>query len=220
MKATVYNQKGTKAGEVNLPEAVFGARWNPDLVHQVVTSMQANERMGTAHTKDRSEVAGGGRKPWKQKGTGRARHGSTRSPIWRHGGVTHGPRNEKDYSQKINTKMKAAALYSVLSEKLRQNEVIFVDSLGFEAPKAKEAKAVLGSLGTIEGCATLSTKRKNAALIAVFDLHEAVSKSFANMGNVKVEAVRNLNARDAMDYKYVVIAAPQESIAFLEAKMK
>src|SRR5579863_7804375 len=111
-EANVFTMKGGKAGTVALPAELFGAKWNADLVHQVVTGMQANARPTVAHTKFRGEVSGGGKKPWKQKGTGRARHGSTRSPIWVGGGVAHGPRNEKSYDQKINKKMKAKALYT------------------------------------------------------------------------------------------------------------
>src|SRR5690349_19754974 len=106
METTVYNQKGQEAGKIKLSEAVFGAPWNADLVHQVVVSMQSSARHSIAHTKTRGEVSGGGKKPWQQKGTGRARHGSTRSPIWVGGGIAHGPRSDKNYDRKVNKKAK------------------------------------------------------------------------------------------------------------------
>ncbi|MFH0712566.1 MAG: 50S ribosomal protein L4, partial [Candidatus Jorgensenbacteria bacterium] len=117
MKAEVYNKENKKVDTIELSDRVFGAKWNPALVHQVLVSESANRRKPYASTKDRSEVRGGGRKPWAQKGLGRARHGSIRSPIWVGGGVTHGPRPEKDYGKKINKKMKRTAIYSVLSKK-------------------------------------------------------------------------------------------------------
>ena len=119
MKSQIYNSKAKAGKEIDLPEGVFGQSWNGDLVHQVVHAITANTRAGTADTKGRAEVSGGGKKPWKQKGTGRARHGSSRSPIWKGGGVTHGPLAEKNYKQKINKKMSAKALATVLSAKLK-----------------------------------------------------------------------------------------------------
>src|SRR5207244_4311391 len=113
-----------------------GLSWNADLVHQVVTSMQANARTSVAHTKDRGEVRGGGKKPWQQKGTGRARHGSSRSPIWKGGGVAHGPRNEKVYTKRITQQMRQKALLVTLSRKMRDGEIIFVDALEMQAPKS------------------------------------------------------------------------------------
>src|SRR5262245_26808838 len=131
METKVYNQQGKETGKLKLPEAVFGLPWNGDLVHQVVVSMQANQREGNAHTKGRGEVRGGGKKPWRQKGTGRARHGSIRSPLWRGGGTTHGPSNERNYEKKINKKMKTKALYTVLSQKNRDGEVVLLDQVKF-----------------------------------------------------------------------------------------
>src|SRR3989338_3994717 len=139
MKVKIYNQSAKETGTVELPDSVFGLKWNADLVHQVVTSQAANLRRGTAHAKDRAQVRGGGRKPWRQKGTGRARHGSIRSPIWRGGGVTHGPLKEKNYAKKINKKMAKKAFYTVLSAKARDNEIIVLDDLKFAEPKTKLA---------------------------------------------------------------------------------
>jgi large subunit ribosomal protein L4 len=126
--------------------------------------MQANARHVIAHTKARGEVRGGGIKPWKQKGTGRARHGSIRSPIWKGGGVTHGPRNERVFAVKINKKMRRAALLSVLSRKAKDGELIFVEKLAFDAPKTKDAKAALVAIAKAAGANALVAKSKNAAL--------------------------------------------------------
>lgn len=205
MDAKLYNTSGKEAGKVNLPERVFGAKWNADLVHQVVTAMQANARNPIAHTKFRSEVSGTGKKPWKQKGTGSARHGSRRSPIWRKGGVAHGPRSERDYTQKINKKMRTKALFTVLSKKFADGEILFVDALTFAAPKAKDAKAALTGLASIKGFESLKSKRKNAALIALPVAQPAAVKSFRNFGNVEVGDVRNLNPVTALQYKYLVL---------------
>ena len=135
MKVKIYNQEGKETETMELPDGVFGLKWNADLVHQVVTGQAANLRRGTAHAKGRSEVRGGGRKPWRQKGTGRARHGSIRSPLWIGGGVTHGPLKEKSYHKKINKKMAKKALFTALSAKARDNEIIILENLKF--PEAK-----------------------------------------------------------------------------------
>lgn len=218
MKASIYNKEGKAAGSVDLPEAIFDIPWNADLVHQVVVSMQANARVPYAHTKDRSEVSGGGRKPWRQKGTGQARHGSRRSPIWKGGGVTFGPRKEKDYSKKINKKMRAKALYAVLSQKLKDNEILFVDHLAFEKPKTKEAKQALVSLSSVPSFDRLTTKPKNAALIALPEKSTSTEQSFRNIKSVSVDEVRNLNPVKILAHKYLVIADPAKAIEFLETK--
>ena len=219
METTIYTQAGKEAGKVTLPESVFGVSWNPDLVHEVVVSMQANARATTAHTKDRSEVSGGGKKPWKQKGTGRARHGSNRSPMWAGGGVAHGPRNEKDYSKKINKKVRAKALACTLSKKLTDNEVLFVDAMKFEAPKSAEAKTILTALAAGSKRDDLATKRKNAALIVLTDRNEALEKSFQNFGQVQVTQVKDINPVDLLTYKYVVMVEPQKAIDTLATRV-
>lgn len=219
LDATLYSQTGASAGTIKLPEELFGVSWNSDLVHQVVTGMQANARPITAHTKFRGEVAGGGKKPWKQKGTGRARHGSTRSPIWRGGGVTHGPRAEKVYAVKINRKMRIAALATILSRKHRDGEVIFVDKLSFENPATKEAKAVIVAVANASGKADLATKRKNAAVVAFSKKDLVAEKSFRNIGSLTLEEVRNLNPVDLVTKRYLIIENPTEAFALLQLRL-
>lgn len=220
MEKKIYNIKGKEVASIAIPETVFGLTWNADLVHQVVTSMMSDARDSVAHTKDRSEVRGGGKKPWRQKGTGRARHGSRRSPIWVGGGITFGPRNEKDFSRKVNKKMKTKALYTILSQKVRDGEVLFVDSLSFDAPKTKEAKEAIKALAQTDGYNTLATKRKNAAYIAVSAKNVNAKKSFDNFGNIKLDEVRNLNPVDLLTYKYLIIENPEVSVKHLESRIK
>jgi large subunit ribosomal protein L4 len=219
MEAKIYNQKGKEAGSIKLSESVFGVKWNADLVHQVVTSLRTDRRHTVAHTKTRGEVRGGGKKPWQQKGTGRARHGSSRSPIWVGGGVAHGPRNEKNFARKINKKMKAKALFAILTRKFKDNEIIFVDKFDFKAPKTADAKAVIGALASIKGFEDLSSKRKNAAYLGFSDRSASKIKSFQNIGSVLVDEFRNINPVDVLNYKYVVIENPEVSLAILSNKL-
>jgi large subunit ribosomal protein L4 len=220
METISYNQKGTQAGKITLPNSVFGVKWNADLVHQVALAMQANKRAGTAHTKDRSEVSGGGKKPWAQKGTGRARHGSSRSPIWVGGGVTFGPRTDKDYSQKINKKMRTKALFTVLSKKLSLGKVLFVDAISLSEMKTKSAVEVISSLSKITGFERLSSKKPTTALIALSKADKLVEKSFANLPGITVGLAKDLNALDAMSFNHIVFVNPEEVVANLEAKNK
>lgn len=220
METISYNQKGTQAGKITLPNSVFGVKWNADLVHQVALAMQANKRAGTAHTKDRSEVSGGGKKPWAQKGTGRARHGSSRSPIWVGGGVTFGPRTDKDYSQKINKKMRTKALFTVLSKKLSLGKVLFVDTISLSEMKTKSAVEVISSLSKISGFERLSSKKPTTALIALSKADKLVEKSFANLPGITVGLAKDLNALDAMSFNHIVFVNPEEVVANLEAKNK
>lgn len=220
LDAPVYSQKGTQAGTIALPQGVFGVKWNNDLVHQVVTGMLSNKRAGTAHTKDRGEVSGGGKKPWKQKGTGRARHGSSRSPIWVGGGTTHGPRSEKDYSKKINKKMAVKALYTILSRKYADGKVLFVDGLSIDAPKTKEAATVVTALSSIEGFKGVASKKRTAVTIAVPELTPALKKSFANLPGVTLVTPSELSALSVFNAAHVVVVDPKSAVALLSAKMK
>lgn len=215
MDATLYNIKGEKAGKVTLPENIFGLAWNADLVHQVVVSMQSNARRGLAHTKGSGDVRGGGKKPWAQKGTGRARHGSSRSPIWKGGGVSHGPRNTTIFAKSISKQMRQKALLVALSRKLKDNEIVFIDSLEMSEPKTKNAKVILSALG--KEFAGLNAK-KNAALIALPSAHAATMKSFQNFSNVEMMDVRNLNPVAVLSAKYLVIANPEVAFETLGKK--
>jgi large subunit ribosomal protein L4 len=218
-ESIIYNTKGKEVGKYKLPEDVFGLPWNADLVHSVVQAMKTSVRKTVAHVKERGEVRGGGKKPWQQKGTGRARHGSTRSPIWVGGGVTHGPTNEKNFDRKVNQKMKAKTLYTMLSKKNKEGEIIFVDSLAFSAPKTKEAKEIFGSISKIESFKKLATKKSNALLVATDSKNEAAEKSFRNFGNVRVEEARNLSPIEVATYKYVMFVNPEKSVATISGKL-
>lgn len=214
MKADIFNAQGKKAGSLDLPENVFGVKWNDSLMHQVVTSMADNARMPVAHVKDRGAVRGGGRKPHRQKGTGRARAGSSRSPIWRGGGVTHGPSNEKNYSRVIPKKMRAKALFMALSRKAADGQIVFVDSFGIDKPSTATAKKALVALSK-SGFEKLSAPKNNVALVAFSDAKDASVKSFRNIGNVRYAAVRDLNPLQVLKHSYLVIENPEAAVAIL-----
>ena len=220
LEALVYNQDGNEVETIKLPESIFSLPWKADLVHQVVISLMSNKRTNLAHTKTRGEVSGGGKKPWQQKGLGRARHGSTRSPIWVGGGVAHGPRNEKNYDRKVNKKMKAKALFTIMSRKFRDNEVFFLDSLKALSPKTKEALSVLKSLSKIKGAEQVLNKRANSAYITVSKKDVNLDRGFRNFGNIKLDEFRNINPLDVLNYKYLIMDNPAEVFKFLENKMK
>jgi large subunit ribosomal protein L4 len=217
-EATIYNQKGTSIGTIALPAKVFGAKWRADLVHQVVEGMRSNKRAGTADTKDRGEVRGGGKKPWKQKGTGRARHGSSRSPIWVGGGVTHGPLSDKNYKRKISKKMRVQALFSVLSKKMKDGEILFVDSLSLPEAKTKKAVEVMKNLSKASGFKPLAGSKKPRVLIALYGRSEKTEKSFRNLPQLEIVFLKNLNPLDVLKYQYLLIENPEESVKFLESR--
>lgn len=216
MQVKIYNQTGKETGAVELPDAVFGLKWNADLVHQVVTGQRANRRQKVAHAKDRAEVRGGGKKPWRQKGTGRARHGSTRSPIWRGGGVTHGPLTEKNYKKKVNKKMARQALYTVLSAKARDHEVVILDGLQFPEPKTKFAAEVFNNLAKIKEFSRIT--KGNGVLVALAGNDGAAKRALRNLAYVEVNEARNLNAHEAMQHKYVLL--PKDALAVFNKSEK
>lgn len=214
MKAKILDTNGKETSSYELPKEVFELPWNADLVHQVIVSMEEKVREGNAHSKDRSEVRGGGRKPWQQKGTGRARHGSIRSPIWAGGGVTHGPRNERNYENKINKKMRRKALYIILSQKARDGEIILLKKLP-DTPKTKEALNILKNLSKYKGFEKILYKKGKRTLIYSPEKNNVALKMFSNIESAHVEEARNANPLDIMRYKYIVLVDPEKSIKAL-----
>lgn len=219
MKVNVYTIEGKVAKEMEVPESIFGAKWNADLVSQVLYSQASNRRAGTAHTKNRSEVRGGGKKPWAQKGSGRARHGSSRSPLWRHGGVTFGPRNDKDYKKTIPRSMKVAALFSLLSAKVKAGKVIFVDTIPAQTGKTKDADLTMQGLTTIEGFKTLCYKKPNNVYLTVKKGEDITKRAFRNLPYMTLHNMDDLNPLDLANTRYLVIANPEETIAYLSSKI-
>ncbi|MEX2010356.1 MAG: 50S ribosomal protein L4 [Parcubacteria group bacterium] len=218
MEANIYDIKGVKAGSVSLEETIFGLPWNADLVTQVANSLSSSKRKNVAHTKSRGEVRGGGKKPWKQKGTGRARHGSTRSPIWVGGGVAHGPRNEKNYERKVSKKMKAKALYTILSRKFKDGEILFVDAVTLKEPKTRLAIEALNSLSGVKGFENILKKRNNSVVLALSEKNKDTERSFQNLGNVEVLEARNLHPLALLEYKYLVIENPETALKNLPGR--
>src|SRR3989344_6145230 len=212
LESTIYTKDGKEAGTIALPANIFSVPWNDALMHQVVPTMQANARNIIAHTKSRGEVRGGGKKPWQQKGTGRARHGSIRSPIWVGGGVTHGPRKEKSYERTVTKNMRAKALHTLLSQKYREGEVLFVDSIALTEPKTKIAIGTLNSLSGIKGFEYIFSKKNNAVAIDLSTKNKKTERAFQNLGNVEVVEARNLDPLTLLQYKYLILENPAVSL--------
>ncbi len=191
-KIDIIDVKGNVVGETDLSEAVFGIEPNEVVVHEVVVALLANRRQGTKAAKTRAEVRGGGRKPWRQKGTGRARAGTIRSPIWKGGGVVFAPK-PRDYSKKINRKVRALAMKSVFSAKAQEEELRILDQLVMEAPKTKEIIAFLKTVDI----------NKALIVLAENDLH--VMRSTNNIPGVTTTTVNELNVYDMLKYDYLVM---------------
>ena len=208
MKITVYNQEGKETGQVLLPEEIFNIKMNSDLVHQVAVSQMANKRQVIAHTKDRGEVRGGGKKPWRQKGTGRARHGSIRSPLWKGGGVTFGPTKERVFSKKIPKKMRRKALLMVLSSKAN-DELIILDNLKIKDAKTKLMGKVLQDLS-----AKFKDLQKATTLLALPGKNDIVIRAAKNISKIHTIEARELNVLNLLSSKYLLI--PEESIEVIK----
>ena len=197
MKAPVYNQKGKEVEEIELPKEIFDVKMNPDLLHQAVRYYEALGRQPIAEVKDRSEVRGGGRKPWRQKGTGRARHGSIRSPIWKGGGVTFGPSLEKKYQKEFPKKMKRKALFMVLSRKLKDEEIVLLDKIEISEPKTKTAIEILRNFKK-------DFQNKKTA-IALSKKDEKILRAFRNLKNISTILADSINAYFLLKNKYLII---------------
>lgn len=201
-KTAVYNMTGEQVGEMELSDAVFGVKPNKFALHQVVVNFLANRRQGTQSTKTRSEVSGGGRKPWKQKGTGHARQGSTRAPQWRHGGVALGPK-PRDYSFAVNKKVKRLAMKSALSSKVLDNEICVLDALSLDEIRTKTIVEMLAALGS---------NKKTLIVTAAPD--DAVIRSARNIPGVKTTIPGALNVYDILNYdKFIVV---KDAVAAIE----
>ena len=188
----LYDIKGQNIGDIALSEEIFGQPVNAAVMHEVVVAHLANCRQGTQSAKTRAEVSGGGKKPWRQKGTGRARQGSTRSPQWRHGGVVFAPK-PRDYTIRVNKKVKRLAMKSALSSKVEGNELIVFDALNIEAPKTKEMVKVLKAVDV------------SKALIVLADKDDAVERASANIEGVKTTLVGTLNVYEILKYEKLIL---------------
>ncbi len=200
-QVTVYNKEGKEVGTLELNDAVFGVEVNEHLVHMAVVAQLANKRQGTQKAKTRSEVSGGGRKPWRQKGTGHARQGSTRAPQWKGGGMVFAP-TPRDYTIRLNKKEKRAALKSALTSRVNDNKFVVVDDLSFDAIKTKNFKAVMDNLKVSKALVVLDENSSNAALSA------------RNLPTVKTARVNSINVYDILKYNTVV--ATKAAVANIE----
>ncbi len=190
----VVNMTGAEVGEITLSDVVFGAEVNEAVLHAAVRTYLLNQRQGTQSTLTRSEVSGGGRKPWRQKGTGRARQGSTRSPQWTHGGIALGPK-PRSYTKKLNKKVKQIAMFSALSSKVANNEMVVVDSIVAESYKTKVIASMLTAIGA-----------DKKALVVLDAKNDMVAKSLANIPGVKVAYTNTLNVYDILNCNTIVFA--------------
>lgn len=191
----VYNLEGKETKKVELKDKAFSIDYNPALVHQIATTLKNNERIPTAHTQTKGEVRGGGKKPWKQKGTGRARAGSIRSPLWKGGGVTFGPRNSRNYRAKVNKKTGRLVLAMVIKSKAQDKELKVVDSLNIDKPKTSELVKILINLGVAHESVLLVTAEKSTNL----------TRAGKNLPRLKIKNAKGANILNFLNYRYTII---------------
>ena len=204
MNIKTYNLEGKEEGTMELPSSVFGVELNPDLLHQVVVAQIGNRRQVSGNTKGRGDVSGGGKKPWAQKHTGNARHGSIRSPIWKGGGVSHGPTADRNFQKKINTKMRRKALFMVLTEKARKDLLVVLQDLRLTGGKTKTLGALLKKLPCDQ----------KKSLIALPQMDQSMIRAGNNLSYTSTIQARDLNVIDLMNCRYLVM--PKESIKVIE----
>ena len=193
-KVKVYNMQAKEVGEINLSDELFAVDYNEPLIHEVIVAHNANQRQGTKSALTRSEVRGHAQKPWRQKGTGRARHGSTKGPQWKGGGVVFAPK-PRDFSKKVNKQKKRYALLSALSTKIKQGEVTVLDKFGFDMPKTKDAKAFVDAF------------KFNGSVLVVNDINDKnIKLATANIPSLSVEEVSNLNTYEVVANKNIVLS--------------
>lgn len=207
IKTNLYNKEGAVIGELDLPENIFGLKPNQDLIHEAVVAQESASRVKYAHVKMRGEVAGGGKKPWAQKHTGQARHGSSRSPIWRKGGVTFGPTDEANYKKKINLKKKRLALLMVIASKFHEKTLFVIDDLQIAEAKTKEIVKILQNL-----------KLEKSTLIGLSKKDNNIYLASRNIEGVMTISLNSLNVVDLLRYKNLLI--PKEAIDVIKRTYK
>lgn len=191
----IYDIKGAKVGKAKLPDAIFAVKTNANLLRQAAIAQLANSRQSTAHTKTRGEVSGGGRKPWRQKGTGKARAGSSRSPIWVGGGITFGPRSDRNYTQSLTKKMRRLALFMALADKSQSEHLIIIKDLTLDKPKTRVMNEILGNLPTKDG----------SVLIVMEESEPTIEVASANLPQVKTIHLSSLNLLDILQHDYLLL---------------
>ena len=208
MELPIYDTDGKEVSSVKLAPEIFNVKMNPNLVYQVAVSQMANRRKVIAHTKDRSEVRGGGKKPWRQKGTGRARHGSIRSPLWKGGGVTFGPTKARVFKKEIPKKMRRLAFFMVISAKAQNSLLILLDKLKIEKPKTKSMAEILKKLPC----------RNESCLIALPEMDKNLILATRNLPDVQTVQAKDLNCLDLLSFKYLLM--PKETIKVIKETFK